>query len=61
MQIGKDIKSNWKWYAISCFKLFISFAVIAYFEKSNFLGVMGILSLALFTWEQLKQYNKLQK
>lgn len=61
MQIKKDIKKNWKWYAVSCFKLFISFAVIAYFERSNFLGMMGVLSLALFAWEQISEYKKLQK
>lgn len=60
MQIN-DIKKNWKWYSISCFKLFISFAVIAYFEKSIFLGVMGVLSLALFTYEQLQKYKAIQQ
>ena len=62
MIIGKNsAKIGFTWLAVSILKLIVGVATIAYIEQFTFLGVIGIIAILFFVWEQLKEYKKLAK
>ena len=62
MIIGKNsAKLGFPWLAISILKLIVGVATIAYIGQFIVLGIIGIIAILFFTWEQLKEYKKIGK
>lgn len=62
MIIGKDsAKIGFKWFGAFAIKLFTAFATISYLDNYPVVGIVGILSLGFFVYEQIKNYNELSK
>lgn len=62
MIVGKDsAKIGFKWFGAFAIKLFTAFATIAYMDDYPVVGIVGILSLGFFVYEQIKVYNELSK
>ena len=50
-----------KWYVISLIKLIVGVVTIVYIGKSALLGVLGVIAILLFAWEQFTEYKRLSK
>ena len=62
MIIGKDsAKLGYTWYGISILKLIAGVATISYIEKYPLLGIIGIIALGVFVYEQVKKFKELSK
>lgn len=62
LKIGKaSIVESLKWYGISLIKLIVAVATIVYIGKSALIGVLGIIAILLFAWEQFMEYKRLSK
>lgn len=62
MFVGKNsAKLGFTWLGISALKLTVGVATIAYIGQFIILGIIGIIATLFFTWEQLKEYKKLEK
>lgn len=62
MIVGKDsAKKGFKWFLISIIKIVAAVATIAWIKNDVFIGIVGIVSLILFTYEQVKEFNKLSE
>lgn len=62
MIVGKgSALKGFTWLLITILKLIVGVATIAYIEQFIILGIIGIIATLFFTWEQLKEYKKLEK
>ncbi len=62
LKIGKaSLVESLKWYGISLIKLIVTVATIVYIGKSALIGVLGIIAILLFAWEQFTEYKRLSK
>ena len=62
MIVGKNsAKLGFTWWLITILKLIVGIATIAYIEQFIVLGIIGIISVIFFGWEQLKEYKRLEK
>ena len=62
MLVGKNsAKLGFTWLAVSILKLIVGVATIVYIGKSALIGVLGIIAILLFAWEQFMEYKRLSK
>lgn len=62
MITGKNsAKLGFTWYGISILKLITGISTISYIDRYPILGVIGIIALGCFVYEQIKKYKDLSK
>lgn len=62
MIVGKgSALKGFTWLLITIIKLIVSVAAIAYIEEYTFIGIVGIIALIFFAWEQVREYKRLEK
>lgn len=52
---------GFSWYFSGILKLFTAVATIAHWKQYPFVGVIGIIALLAFSYEQIKEYKRLSK
>lgn len=62
MLVGKNSAiKGFTWFLVTILKLVVSIATIAYIEEYTFIGIVGIIALIFFAWEQVREYKRLEK
>ena len=62
MIIGKNsAKLGFTWFLILIIKTVAAVATIAWIKEDVFIGIVGIVALALFAYEQAKEYRRLSE
>lgn len=62
MIVGKNSAiKGFTWLLITILKLIVGITTIAQIQNYTFIGIIGIISVIFFGWEQLKEYNRLEK
>jgi len=62
MIIGKDsAKKGFKWFGAFAIKLFTGFTALTYIEKYPVVGIIALLAIVYFVYEQIQMYKELSK
>lgn len=62
MIVGKNSAiKGFTWLLITILKLIVGITTIAQIQNYTFIGIIGIISVIFFGWEQLKEYKRLEK
>ena len=62
MIIGKDsAKIGFKWFGAFAIKLFTGFATLTYIEEYPVVGIIALLAIVYFVYEQIQMYKELSK
>ncbi len=62
MIVGKNsAKIGFKWFGAFAIKLFTGFTALTYIEKYPVVGIIALLAIVYFVYEQIQTYNKLSK
>lgn len=62
MIVGKDsAKKGFKWFFTLIIKTVAAVATIAWIKEDVFIGIVGIIAFILFSYEQIKEYNRLSE
>lgn len=60
MIIGKNsAKLGFTWFFIGIIKIIVSVSAISYIKDYTFIGIVGIVSFAIFVYEQIKKFKQL--
>ena len=52
---------GFSWYFLGILKLFTAVATIAHWKQYPFMGIIGIIAIIAFAYEQVKEYKRLSK
>ena len=62
MIIGKNSAlKGFTWFLILIIKTVAAVATIAWIKEYVFIGIVGVVALALFAYEQVKEYRRLSE
>jgi hypothetical protein len=62
MITGKNsAQLGFMWFFLGILKIMTSIAALAHWKQYPFVGVIGIIALLAFSYEQIKEYKRLSK
>ena len=53
-------KLGFRWFFLGVLKIVTSIAAIAHWKEYRFMGIIGIIALIAFAYEQITEYNRLK-